>query len=350
MQGDHVERLHAVHRVQAEHHHPGDPEEQDVVAGDQHAGRVELRQVRRSARASPASRTATAPRRTRCPARPRPAASPRRSAAPRPGRRRRSRRPGRTRPGCGGPTTAGGRCTSRACCRPRRSSAWPARPARSATRPSRTASPAALASGPVLTNHCSDSRGSTVVLQREQCPTACTYGRFSATIRPCSRSAATIAGRASNRSSPWNGPGAVITPRSSMIGQAGQVVPLADLEVVRVVRRGHLDRAGAERRVDVLVGDDRDAPAGQRQLDLGADQVPVPLVVRVHGHRGVAEHRLGPGGGHHDRVASPYRIETSSPSSSVCSTSMSRQRGQAARAPVDDPLRPGRSGRRRRAA
>ena len=87
-----------------------------------------------------------------------------------------------------------------------------------------------------------------------------------------------------------------------MIVRRGQVVPLADLEVVRVVRRGHLDRAGAERRVDVLVGDDRDPPAGQRQLDLGADQVLVALVVGVHRHRGVAEHRLGPGGGDHDRV------------------------------------------------
>ena len=43
-----------------------------------------------------------------------------------------------------------------------------------ATRPSRTASPAAFASGATLTNHCSDRRGSTVVPQREQCPTACT--------------------------------------------------------------------------------------------------------------------------------------------------------------------------------
>src|SRR6202012_2738165 len=36
------------------------------------------------------------------------------------------------------------------------------------TRPSRTASPAAFASGATFTNHCSDSRGSTVVEQREQ--------------------------------------------------------------------------------------------------------------------------------------------------------------------------------------
>ena len=76
---------------------------------------------------------------------------------------------------------------------------------------------------------------------------------------------------------------------------------MADLEVVRVVRRRHLDRAGAEGRIDVLVGDDRDRPVGQRQRDLGADQVLVPLVVGMHRHGGVAEHRLGAGGGHDDR-------------------------------------------------
>jgi len=89
-------------------------------------------------------------------------------------------------------------------------------------RPSRTASPAAFASGATRTHHCMDSRGSTTVSHREQCPTACTYGRFSATIRPCSRSAATTAGRASNRSRPWNGPGAVTTACSSMIVSIGR--------------------------------------------------------------------------------------------------------------------------------
>ena len=67
--------------------------------------------------------------------------------------------------------------------------------------------------------------------------------------------------------SPANGPGAVMTARSSMITTMRQVVTLADLEVVRVVRRRDLDRAGAERRVDVFVGDDRDVPVGQRQRD-----------------------------------------------------------------------------------
>jgi hypothetical protein len=85
-------------------------------------------------------------------------------------------------------------------------------------------------------------------------------------------------------------------------GHGRQVVAAADLEVVRVVRRSHLDRAGAERGVHVLVGHDRDAPAGQRQLHRLADQAGVACVVRVHRDGGVAEHGLGPGGGDHDRV------------------------------------------------
>jgi hypothetical protein len=81
-----------------------------------------------------------------------------------------------------------------------------------------------------------------------------------------------------------------------------QPVPAADLEVVRVVRRGDLERAGAEARVDVLVGHDLDHASDQRQLDLATDQVRVALVVGVHGDRGVTQHRLDAGGGHHDRV------------------------------------------------
>jgi hypothetical protein len=122
---------------------------------------------------------------------------------------------------------------------------------------------------------------------------------------------------------------------------AGQLVPPADLEVVRVVRRGDLDRAGAELRVHVRVGDHRDAPAGQRQPDLAADQVAVPRVVGVHGHRGVAEHGLHPGGGHHDRVvtvAVPDRDQLALVLG-VVDLDVG-QRGHAARAPVDDPLGP----------
>ena len=79
-----------------------------------------------------------------------------------------------------------------------------------------------------------------------------------------------------------------------------QVVPQADLEVVGIVGRGHLDRAGAELRIYVAVGDDHDVALQERVRKRGADQVPVALVVGVHRDRGVAEHGLDPGGRHHD--------------------------------------------------
>ena len=47
----------------------------------------------------------------------------------------------------------------------------------------------------------------------------------------------------------------------------------ADLEVVGVVAGGDLQRAGAELGVDVLVGDDRQPAADQRQHAVLADQV-----------------------------------------------------------------------------
>jgi hypothetical protein len=61
----------------------------------------------------------------------------------------------------------------------------------------------------------------------------------------------------------------------------GGLVAMAqpDLMVVEVVRRGDLDTAGAELGIGVLVGDDGDAPSGQRQLDEGADQVLVTLIL-----------------------------------------------------------------------
>jgi len=44
----------------------------------------------------------------------------------------------------------------------------------------------------------------------------------------------------------------------------GQVVAAPHLEVVEVVRRRDLDRAGAFLRIGIFIGDDRDAPADQR--------------------------------------------------------------------------------------
>jgi hypothetical protein len=57
-----------------------------------------------------------------------------------------------------------------------------------------------------------------------------------------------------------------------------------------------LDRARAQLRIGMLVGDDRDQPPGDRQPHLPADQLPVALVVRVDRDRHVGQHRLRPRG------------------------------------------------------
>ena len=78
-------------------------------------------------------------------------------------------------------------------------------------------------------------------------------------------------------------------------------MPQTDLEVVRVVGRCDFDCAGTEFRVDMFVGDDDQLTVcDERMRQRLADQVAVALVVGMHRDRGVAEHRLHPGGGHHD--------------------------------------------------
>ena len=86
-----------------------------------------------------------------------------------------------------------------------------------------------------------------------------------------------------------------------------QVVAQAHLVVVEIMGRGDLHAPGTELRVHVFVGNDRDFAIGQGQADRLADDVPVALVLGVHGNRAVAEQRLGPGGGHR-HVAIAVRI------------------------------------------
>ena len=69
-------------------------------------------------------------------------------------------------------------------------------------------------------------------------------------------------------------------------------MPLANLEIVEIMRRRDLHRARAFFRVGISVGDDRDKPSDERQLHLAADEILVALIVRMHGDRGVAEHGL----------------------------------------------------------
>ena len=74
-----------------------------------------------------------------------------------------------------------------------------------------------------------------------------------------------------------------------------QPVALADFEIVEIVRRSDLDHAAALFRIGIVVGHDGQAPADQRQDGVFADQVPVALVLRMHGDGGVAQHGLRPG-------------------------------------------------------
>ena len=86
-------------------------------------------------------------------------------------------------------------------------------------------------------------------------------------------------------------------------GDLLEPVRAADLEVVRVVAGRDLQRAGAELGLDVLVGDDLQPPADERQDRRLADQARVAVVVRMDGDRGVGEHRLRPDGRDGDRPA-----------------------------------------------
>ena len=85
-----------------------------------------------------------------------------------------------------------------------------------------------------------------------------------------------------------------------------QVVAAADLEIVEVVRRRDLDRAGALLRIGIFIGDDRDAASDQRQDRLLPHEMTIALVVRMHGNRGIAQHGLRPRGRDGDeRVTQP---------------------------------------------
>ena len=200
-----VAERHLAGEMQARHDHAGDPEEDDVEAGDQHRGGQEGLQVLASSPASRARRTAPAARRTRCRARRRRASA---GLAVRfldgflfGSARRRSFPPRRTRPESGGPTTAGARCTSPGCspasgCRSRSSARG-----RTSRRRSATASRPGFAMPSIFTNHWSVSIGSTITPVRPERGTRSLYG-FSETSRFCScRSARTFL-RAANRSRP----------------------------------------------------------------------------------------------------------------------------------------------------
>ncbi|CNM74069.1 Uncharacterised protein [Mycobacterium tuberculosis] len=117
-----------------------------------------------------------------------------------------------------------------------------------------------------------------------------------------------------------------------------------DFEVVGVVGGCDFDRAGAEFRVHVLVGDNGQLPVDEWVRQAGADQVTVALVIGMDGDRGIAQHRLDPGGGDHDvglrvvKRAVPKRHQLAF-DVAVVDLEVG-DRGLQHRRPVDQPLGP----------
>ena len=131
--------------------------------------------------------------------------------------------------------------------------------------------------------------------------------------------------------------------RRQAVAQAGRVV-------VVVVGRGDLDRARPEARVDDLVGDDRHVAVDERDAHPAPDERRVARVVGVDGHRGVAQDRLGPGRRDRDRrarIGRPGRLVDEVVADRPDRARLGRRddlevadAGQAARAPVDQRLGP----------
>src|SRR5262249_16967632 len=139
---------------------------------------------------------------------------------------------------------------------------------------------------------------------------------------------------------PLERPGGGDHPALVHDGHGRQAVAAADLEVVGIMGRGHLDRAGAELGGDVRVGHHRDAPAGRRRLDLPAGRAGGAGGVGGGGGGGGGEHGSRAGGGDHDRVRAVPVPDEDQLSVLVDVLHLDvGQRGEAARAPVDDPFR-----------
>ena len=69
-----------------------------------------------------------------------------------------------------------------------------------------------------------------------------------------------------------------------------QTCPLADIKVVEIMRGRHLDSAGTSSRIWILIRNDRNTAADQRQNDILADERLVALIVRMNGNTGIAKH------------------------------------------------------------
>ncbi len=122
-----------------------------------------------------------------------------------------------------------------------------------------------------------------------------------------------------------------------------QAVALANSMVVGVVRRRDLDHTGAEVTRHISVGNHGNAAFTQGQDDVLANQVQVALILRMHHQRHVAQHGLRPGGGHRQAARTVGQRVGNVPEKTVFFDALDFQIGHGAlqhRVPVDQPLAP----------
>ena len=144
---------------------------------------------------------------------------------------------------------------------------------------------------------------------------------------------------------------AAIQERSGVDARVGvedadliQAETLADVEIVKIVSRRDLQRAGAEFAIDQWVGDERNDASGNWQANFFADQSLIALVIRMHGDGGIAEHGFRSGGRHDKGVCWIIGQGITDVPKTAVSLFVHHfdvgERGFAARTPIDQSLRP----------
>ncbi len=121
----------------------------------------------------------------------------------------------------------------------------------------------------------------------------------------------------------------------------GQTVAAAHLVIVEIVRRRDLDAASAEFSIYIIVGNDRDLPAGEGQLYHAPYKVGITLVFRVHCHRAVTQHGFWPGGRYGEVTFTSGQWIVEVPQVALLFLGnyfQVRYRGVQCRVPVDQPL------------
>ena len=82
-------------------------------------------------------------------------------------------------------------------------------------------------------------------------------------------------------------------------------MPAPQLEIVGIMRRSNLDRAGAEFAIDHGIRNNRNFPVHQRQQRALSHQVRVSLIFRMHRNRRITKHRFRPRSRHHNEFFRP---------------------------------------------